>query len=409
MRKRNRIAALFALAATALFFFSATGSVVAPLPGTGINGYVTDVNSGLPISGATVSCGSPYPMTKTTDANGFYNLAPLYAYGTYTVTASKTDYVTQSKQVTVVYRVATPKVNLALAPAWGVYGWVKDETGSAVSQAKVSLYYSYFSYYEYYASANGYYWYHQLTNVLKVNAWKFGYWDASSNAWVASKSSLVRKDFTIQKDTLSEITVGAIYSTVNWAHTSVVMTLDTGYGQSTKVTCTLGGSGGSKTTSLTVTQAYLSGTSNTCLIIKEQCWITGSYDMIAKKVIGSWIREYTGYRTWKTDWTDYYSKYSIDVSGMTTKGHIQQIPKGVGGYKVGALADGSITYQLGLSLSIGAYGVSVPFELVGSWTGTKTTSLYTSISNNDGVSHDYKWWLEGSSAKGGLVLHVWEM
>src|SRR5262245_4145950 len=70
-------------------------------PPTGlITGTVTDANDGLALAGATVRMrsGSTVVATTTTDANGRYGLRQLL--GTYSVEISKTNYVTDTRDVT---------------------------------------------------------------------------------------------------------------------------------------------------------------------------------------------------------------------------------------------------------------------------------------------------------------------
>jgi len=80
-------------------------------PGS-ISGTVVDATTGDALSGATVSVGS---ISTTTGANGTYKLENVPA-GVPSVTASKSGYISDSKQVLVVGGQETTNVNFALSP-----------------------------------------------------------------------------------------------------------------------------------------------------------------------------------------------------------------------------------------------------------------------------------------------------
>ncbi len=108
-------------------FASATGS---------IKGTVTDSSSHLPLSGATVSCSCG---NATTIADGTYTIGNVPT-GTYSLTASATNYTAQSvANVTVSANTATTQ-NFALGTARGsISGTVSDaSTNSPIAGASVS-------------------------------------------------------------------------------------------------------------------------------------------------------------------------------------------------------------------------------------------------------------------------------
>ena len=76
-----------------------------------LQGTVTSSTTGLPISGATITAGS---YSTTTDANGFYQLSVLA--GTYTVSAAKSGYTTQTVSGVVVTAGAATVQDFALVP-----------------------------------------------------------------------------------------------------------------------------------------------------------------------------------------------------------------------------------------------------------------------------------------------------
>jgi uncharacterized membrane protein len=84
---------------------------IPPPPTTGtLNGTVTDASTTLPIQGVTVTANG---ASSTTDAEGHYQIE--IAPGTYTVTASKSGYVSASKSATVTAGMTTT-VNFSLEP-----------------------------------------------------------------------------------------------------------------------------------------------------------------------------------------------------------------------------------------------------------------------------------------------------
>jgi len=92
----------------------------APITSPGsISGKVVDATNANPISGATVGVGS---TTTTTGTDGTYRLENIPA-GVQTVTASKTNYISDSKQVLVVGGQETTDVNFALSPNMPTGQW----------------------------------------------------------------------------------------------------------------------------------------------------------------------------------------------------------------------------------------------------------------------------------------------
>ncbi|HHV80203.1 TPA: hypothetical protein GXX44_00785 [bacterium] len=112
MKRRTTIKLL--LFVTLLFFATGQlGGCLSCVTGTGsISGTVKNAVTGDALSGATVKAGG---IQTTTGSNGTYKLENVPA-GTQTVTASKTGYITDSKQVLVVGDQETTNVNFALSP-----------------------------------------------------------------------------------------------------------------------------------------------------------------------------------------------------------------------------------------------------------------------------------------------------
>jgi len=103
-----------------------------------IGGNVTDLNSGLPVSGVTVTCATCPTTSTTTDPSGNYAFGNVPA-GTYSLTFSDTGYVTQTASGTVVNAGATTTVNIVLTDDGGVSGTVTDaQTGLPISGATVT-------------------------------------------------------------------------------------------------------------------------------------------------------------------------------------------------------------------------------------------------------------------------------
>jgi hypothetical protein len=112
-----------------------TGFRVAPTTGT-ISGTVT-AQGGGPISGATVST-TTGGYSTTTNSDGSYTLSKV-APGTYTVTASKTGYLSASQPNVSVQVGQTTTVNFVLTPNVGtISGTVTAQGGGGISDATVT-------------------------------------------------------------------------------------------------------------------------------------------------------------------------------------------------------------------------------------------------------------------------------
>ena len=108
--------------------------ISSPLPTGTIAGKVTDAADGSPIEGATVSDGT---RSAVSDANGNYTIVNI-PEGSYTVTASKGGYETQSISVAVISG-QTTNVDFALTMTLGsITGKVTDTIdGSPIERATV--------------------------------------------------------------------------------------------------------------------------------------------------------------------------------------------------------------------------------------------------------------------------------
>lgn len=84
-----------------------------PSPQVGsVSGVVTDATTGDPLDGASVQTGG---VVATTGADGNYTLTNI-PVGTATITASKTGYISASREAVIVVDQLTPDVNFALSP-----------------------------------------------------------------------------------------------------------------------------------------------------------------------------------------------------------------------------------------------------------------------------------------------------
>ncbi len=99
-----------------------------------IDGTITDVSTGLPITGASITADS---YSATTDGEGHYSIEVLP--GTYSVAVSSTEYISQSKTATVISN-KTTTLDFALTPANGtISGTVTDSsTGDPIAGATVT-------------------------------------------------------------------------------------------------------------------------------------------------------------------------------------------------------------------------------------------------------------------------------
>lgn len=104
-----------------------------------LEGTLTDANSGLPVSAATVQAIGAITRTATTNASGFYRFAAL-SVDSYDLTVTKFGYLTQTSGV-IVSDGATTVRNFALAPAPShpVSGYVRDTGGAPIANAEVRI------------------------------------------------------------------------------------------------------------------------------------------------------------------------------------------------------------------------------------------------------------------------------
>ena len=121
---------LDALAAVSQSPIGATGS---------LQGNVTDANTNLPISAATIQAVGPIARTTTTNASGAYSF-PVLSVGSYDVTASKFGYLSQFATSQVITDTITVQdFALVPAPSYSVSGFVTDSDGNPVPNARVTI------------------------------------------------------------------------------------------------------------------------------------------------------------------------------------------------------------------------------------------------------------------------------
>lgn len=411
MRNRDRIAMIFATSASALFLISIVSPVVSPYaPSEGIHGMViygtvTAYGSGLPISGAEVEC---YGVgTTTTNANGNYYFV-INKGGSYLVKVRCLDYETQSKWTSISWQTGLCVADFVMVPARGVHGFVYDENGAPIEDATVTCSPGGYTTMTY---SNGYYWFNPLRpGDYSVTAKKFGYW---TSRWDKVTMSLydigvVWKNFTCAHDMIGAVPLAAMFASVNPAHTKVTLEYTIGDATKTSVSFNIAGSGISKTTTTPWTMIFVSS-NHPFMIIGQQCWVTGTYSMTTSLIVSMQVRNWINVYTCDSTTNDYWGKYSINVSKVSSKkGWIKQVSPAVP-YKATVNATGSVIYQHGISLSVCAYGVPVTAKCVGFAADKVKSSLSITIVNNDTVTHEYKFYLEGTDPYGGMVFHVWEM
>lgn len=113
--KKIRLAIAGAICVASMLMMLCLASMLAPNvsagePPEGIWGYVRDKISNQPISGASVSGGG---TTATTSSSGSYYLSIPYQ-GRFTVTVSKSGYVTQSKDASINSRNGCPQLDFSM-------------------------------------------------------------------------------------------------------------------------------------------------------------------------------------------------------------------------------------------------------------------------------------------------------
>jgi hypothetical protein len=93
-----------------------------------------NISTGVAVSAATISAGG---RSTTSNTSGLYTLNSLPA-GSYTVTVSKSGWLSQSKSVTVSSG-ATATLNFSISTAGRISGTVKNAAGTGVSGATVTF------------------------------------------------------------------------------------------------------------------------------------------------------------------------------------------------------------------------------------------------------------------------------
>ncbi|HJQ02449.1 MAG TPA: carboxypeptidase regulatory-like domain-containing protein [Jatrophihabitans sp.] len=106
--------------------------------GTALSGQVTNLNSGVVISGATVSLSGPTSASTTSDANGNYSFSGIPA-GTYSVSATANGYLARTYSGVVVTSGQTATQNIQLTTTGRVTGTVTGAAGAALSGATITL------------------------------------------------------------------------------------------------------------------------------------------------------------------------------------------------------------------------------------------------------------------------------
>jgi len=107
-----------------------------PEPLIQLSGQIQD-EEGDPIVGAQVTLGG---LTSTSNTTGHYGFSDVHL-GDYSLTVTKTDYVTHSQSVTFTDAHLTPVINVTLSaePLIQLTGQVQDEAGNPVAGAQVTL------------------------------------------------------------------------------------------------------------------------------------------------------------------------------------------------------------------------------------------------------------------------------
>jgi acid phosphatase len=102
-------------------------------PGT-ISGKITNLANGVALSGTTISFSGGSTTSDGTGAYSFSNVTP----GTYSVTTTRSGYITQTKPVTVASG-ATATLNFGMATGGKLAGTVTGPSGAAIAGAAVTI------------------------------------------------------------------------------------------------------------------------------------------------------------------------------------------------------------------------------------------------------------------------------
>jgi hypothetical protein len=435
MLKQRVFGTLFACCVTVLFLAMAAGPVLAaggPGKISGIYGYVTDAQSGLPVGGVLVT--DLWGRQCYTDVNGLYGIME-YKYDTYTITASKNGWIAKSARAVLKSPYGEARVDFNLAHQTGFYGRVTSDTGATLAGAHIKFYLAGTNYDDSFADSWGWYWDRPVlwgqtyeSDCHSADGWPWeggSYWAVFHHGLHIHSNQAILNNFVLQTNMRLNVPVAAIYCTL-LPTTHVQMEITIGSGGSQTVSFNVVGGGGSSSQSWQTTSTFMRQDTHS-LVVKRWFILSGYYD--------TGDNEFMPTITWTNDYfaEDTQSDYSsspcdANYHGINTITDPPTCPSGKGGTDGGVAANqlplwgnfnhpifhtasSSVTFTLGQEVTmpvLSVYG-SISMGASASFTKTSTNNLLVTLWNLDTVTHKYKWYLEGTSTSEGGILHVWDM
>lgn len=399
-----------------------TSAAIVPMyvPPEGFCGYVYDQYTGDPIVGATVSgAGTSY----TTGNNGYYQIYTGRG-GTYTFSVTKTGFNQWSGTASAGGSTGWGSKNVYLNHTAGVYGRIRDAvSGQALSGVTIGFtallpttYYPSFSY-STTTDANGFYY---ISNYFTSYFYTWYEVISPSDHWTQihlighpPSGSYIRADNYIQPNTLSDMTVCALYvhpqgmwSDVTWGETLT-------YSNTYTHTVTMQGSmmlgiGSTKSFSVSTTSSYPNSDSLTGYRIYERIWISGvsQYNPATGKndVVNCYAVNTAPYQQILTyneaDW-----QTSMPGGSQPT---ILPIPVGDSTQTITSSGTNIQDTHMDVSITLGAaYFSTTAFNLACSRSDSSNTVAEMSITFHSGSSHTMKIFWQDSGT--GLIAHIWSM
>jgi len=395
----------------AMFVCTGVSTAVKPryVPPEGIYGKVTDAVTGDPIIGATVSGGGD---TDETDANGNYWLSIPYAGGHYVSVYDKEGFDSDGKTVYISSYTGFGVGNFQLTHVASIWGYTEDESDNHIGNQYISVNWN--PLLATYSDENGFYY-------MQPSSQGYYYLDSSMAdhfiiedwcVWYPSGGT-VHTDLVFETDKLKEVTIFAMFVTVNTQHTSCWANFTTS--QMTTATVTAYAPGSSYTDSKTTTLSQTWGTHNDpCLVLKREVWISGEVGHIGDGENGlrdCYVKSWRNYINLHDDINDYMDESEINPDSYpSTKAGGGEVTPG-DHWTISKRDSESVSYSTGLKVSVPIGSLGMNIELGGSLTAAESWANEYSITvrNNDGSTHDFKWFFEGTSSTLGMILHVWEV
>jgi hypothetical protein len=221
----------------------------------------------------------------------------------------------------------------------------------------------------------------------------------------------VHEDLVLERDKLMNATVFAMFCTVG---SGFITSLNFTTSQQTTNTVRAYAIGSSYTsTSTTSLQESWVVINKPCLVLKREVWITGIMGNLGNTqngLVDCYVRAWTNTINAFDDISDYMNENQINPDAYPgTKAGRQGLTNGMG-WAIARADTSSVSLQGGLTISLPISSLGINIQLGGALEAAESWSNQFTIyvKNISGIYKYVKWFLEGESSSGGMILHVWE-